>query len=246
MNKLFLIVFLFFTGKIASQSFSITHGSLSKTDSVGSEIIFEFTVTNNTNGNLTLDLIRTQNDLPWGWSSSLCFSSCFAPFIDSVSTTSDFGSSPLNSNETRNFSLHVFPMESEGTARISIQIKNHAVPSESKSFEITASANLSKVNIEKRPTDFFLSQNYPNPFGSKFSQQTVIKFSVPEEHNPTKKMMLGIYNILGEKIVTLINGVVSAGEHSIVLNSTDLPSGIYFIRLSYGKHIQIKKMIVEK
>ena len=81
-----------------------------------------------------------------------------------------------------------------------------------------------------------LFQNYPNPFNSS----TIISFTIPGLSN----VLLEVYNLLGEKIVTLIDEPLNAGKHSVHFEADDLPSGIYFYVLKEAKHIQTKKMLL--
>jgi hypothetical protein len=86
------------------------------------------------------------------------------------------------------------------------------------------------VDRQSVPNQFELSQNYPNPF----NPQTTIKFNNPL--NRTTHAKLEIFNILGQHIVTLINGPVLPGRHRIEWDGADdegnpLATGIYFYRL---------------
>jgi hypothetical protein len=73
------------------------------------------------------------------------------------------------------------------------------------------------------PKDFSLEQNYPNPF----NPSTVIKYTLPTD----ARVVLKIYNLVGEAIGTLVNGAQSAGSKSVEWNSGNYPSGIYFYRI---------------
>ena len=88
------------------------------------------------------------------------------------------------------------------------------------------------------PREFSLSQNYPNPF----NPSTVIRFSLPQ----TSRVTLTVYNILGQRVATLIDGEVQAGIHNINFNANNLASGVYIYRLS-GDNINFtKKMVLTK
>ncbi len=84
---------------------------------------------------------------------------------------------------------------------------------------------------------------YPNPF----NPATTISFSIKEK-TPVE---LIIYNILGQKVRTLVNQPLEKGEHSVVWNGTDnkgrpVASGIYFYRMKAGKYTETQKMILKK
>jgi len=88
------------------------------------------------------------------------------------------------------------------------------------------------------PERFTISQNYPNPFNS----QTRIRFSLPQP----QEVSLIIYDLLGRKIQTLIDGYREAGIHTIIFNAEDLSSAIYFYRLQAGDIIETKRMVLLK
>jgi hypothetical protein len=88
------------------------------------------------------------------------------------------------------------------------------------------------------PGGFYISQNYPNPF----NPSTTIKYSVPE----MSKVMLKLYNLLGEEVATLVNEEKVAGYYTIEFNAANLPSGVYFYQLKAGDFIQTGKMMLLK
>jgi choice-of-anchor B domain-containing protein len=88
------------------------------------------------------------------------------------------------------------------------------------------------------PTDFALKQNYPNPF----NPSTQIKYSVAE----TGFVNLSVYNLLGEKIVELVNEVLSAGEYQNNFDASHLPSGVYIAKLNSGSFSKSIKMSLTK
>lgn len=85
---------------------------------------------------------------------------------------------------------------------------------------------------------FNLSQNYPNPFNAS----TVFPFDIlkPGEYK------LEIFDITGKKVKTLVDGFKTAGYYSVVLNGSDLSSGIYFYRIAAGSFVQTKRMVLIK
>ncbi len=88
------------------------------------------------------------------------------------------------------------------------------------------------------PSDYKLSQNYPNPF----NPTTVISFAIPVAGNTT----LAIYNILGQKVATLVNEKLSAGSYKYQFDASNLTSGIYFYKLQSSNYSQIRKMTLLK
>jgi len=88
------------------------------------------------------------------------------------------------------------------------------------------------------PKAFGLSQNYPNPF----NPSTIIKFALPKE----SAVELAVFNLLGEKVVELINQEMPAGYHQTVFDAGSLSSGIYFYRIQAGTFIETKKLLLLK
>jgi photosystem II stability/assembly factor-like uncharacterized protein len=103
----------------------------------------------------------------------------------------------------------------------------------------TTSGGVTGIEENKySPSQFSLSDNYPNPF----NPTTVIKYSIPSALN----VELAIYNSLGQTVRVLENGFKSAGNYSVTFNAAELPSGIYFYKLEAGQFSQTKKMILLK
>jgi photosystem II stability/assembly factor-like uncharacterized protein len=104
------------------------------------------------------------------------------------------------------------------------------------------------VNDEiNAPEEFELFQNYPNPF----NPVTTIQYSVPQR----TRVILKIYDILGNEVATLVNDELSAGEYEVEFNASsgssfqlvrNLSSGIYYYTLITGNYSQTKKMILLK
>lgn len=86
------------------------------------------------------------------------------------------------------------------------------------------------------PRSYELKQNYPNPF----NPGTTIEYDLPKPGEVT----LIVYNLLGEKVVTLVSGMKPAGKHSLRFEARELPSGIYFYRLQSDDFTKTKKMVL--
>ena len=98
--------------------------------------------------------------------------------------------------------------------------------------------SFSNINDEMYTDDYNLEQNFPNPFNSS----TTIKFSIPER----QRVVIRIFDMLGNRLKTVLNKVLWKGNHSILFNVNDLPSGIYFYKISAGNFSDIKKMVLLK
>ena len=88
------------------------------------------------------------------------------------------------------------------------------------------------------PNTFNIAQNYPNPFNAR----TTIEYNLPLDTRVT----LDIFDILGRKIETLVNGNQSSGAHAVVWNADKVASGLYFYRIQAGEMSEIKQMTLLK
>ena len=92
------------------------------------------------------------------------------------------------------------------------------------------------------PEEYTLAQNFPNPF----NPSTNIEFSIPQTSNVT----IEIYNIVGERVASLVNKTLDAGYHKINFNASNLPSGTYVYQLKAsgenGTFVETKKMLLMK
>jgi len=89
-----------------------------------------------------------------------------------------------------------------------------------------------------KPLNYSLEQNYPNPF----NPSTTIRFSIPSSAFVTLK----IYDLLGQEIETLVEGLKQPGNYSIEFNAKKLASGIYFYKIHAGNFTDTKKFILLK
>ena len=93
-------------------------------------------------------------------------------------------------------------------------------------------------NKKQIPEVFSLEQNYPNPF----NPETKINFSL----NKISNVKLTVYNVLGQKVASLVNGRMNAGAHTITFNASHLASGVYFYQLEAGDLKINKRMLLLK
>lgn len=96
-------------------------------------------------------------------------------------------------------------------------------------------------SLNPLPQDFRLDQNFPNPF----NPGTVIQFHLPRR----TRVILKIFNILGEEIVSLFDGQAEAGSYTVPWdgrsgNGKTLPSGVYFYRVEADSHTSTRKMVL--
>lgn len=92
--------------------------------------------------------------------------------------------------------------------------------------------------VEALPSDFSLFQNYPNPF----NPSTTINYSIPSSEFVTLK----VYDVLGNKVATLVDEYKFAGSYEIDFDASQLSSGVYFYKLQAGSFVEIKKMMLAR
>jgi hypothetical protein len=93
----------------------------------------------------------------------------------------------------------------------------------------------------KLPHEYVLYQNYPNPF----NPTTTITYALPK----TSNVKIEIFNVLGQRIATLINQEQTAGTHSLEWNAmnshnSNVTSGVYFLRMQAGTFTNVRKMML--
>ncbi len=105
-----------------------------------------------------------------------------------------------------------------------------------------SNTNGTLVSISERPgptvTDYKLKQNYPNPF----NPSTTIEFSV----KLAGKTTLTVYSVTGQKVATLLNKDVKAGNVKVTWDASNVASGVYFYELKSGTFTSVKKMLLMK
>lgn len=100
-----------------------------------------------------------------------------------------------------------------------------------------------EVDYTQRPTDFGLRQNFPNPF----NPTTIIQYALPK----TSRVKIEVYNILGQKVRTLVDDTQEPGYKSINWDGKDdggseVSSGVYFCRIQAGDFVKNRKMTLLK
>ena len=104
---------------------------------------------------------------------------------------------------------------------------------------VTGHGNVVESDGEsKNPVGFSLSQNYPNPFNA----MTVIEYEVPAGGQAT----LAVYNLVGQRLATLVEKRQQPGYRSIIWDASDFSSGVYFYRLTAGDFTEARRMILVK
>ena len=88
------------------------------------------------------------------------------------------------------------------------------------------------------PTEYMLWNPYPNPF----NPNTTIIYGVPE----AAKVKVIIYNLLGQKVMHLVEKYHEAGYYSVLWQAKTEASGMYIVKMESGKHLLTKKVLLVK
>ncbi|MGH7598236.1 MAG: T9SS type A sorting domain-containing protein [bacterium] len=119
--------------------------------------------------------------------------------------------------------------------RVRIRVSDPTVAVESRDSEIL-------------PTQFSLSQNYPNPFWSGATSRfagnpaTAISFQLPVNSHVTLK----VFDVNGREVATLVDGNLAAGNHAVTFALRGTTTGLYFYKITAGKFSQTRKAILMK
>lgn len=199
----------------------------------------------------------------------------FARIVGSISSTekiSNVQGATVYANNVMNNQIAGYDItENDGSFEINylvpgtyqVVVDKEGYTNESAIYDINSSNNYSVSNAEivltsitlnigsekDIPVSYYLAQNYPNPF----NPTTEIKFGIPK----TSNVSIGIYNILGQKIATLLNSELNAGNYSVIWDGKDISgrnvsTGIYFYKLETNsidgtvKFTNVKKMMLSK
>jgi Peptidase M30. len=120
---------------------------------------------------------------------------------------------------------------------------NYGKPVSHENLLLTASIAVPTAVIEVAtqtnvPQQYKLEQNYPNPF----NPSTTIKFQMPSKGF----VKLKIYDMIGREVATLVDGFQEAGTHDVKFDASNLPSGVYFYRITTGTYAATKKLVLIK
>ena len=88
------------------------------------------------------------------------------------------------------------------------------------------------------PTEFDLGQNQPNPFNIS----TAIPFAVPKP----SRVSIGIYDLAGRQVATLVDGTFAVGYHTVAWNAEGFRSGIYIVMMEAGEFRSMRRVVLVK
>ncbi|MCK5468851.1 MAG: T9SS type A sorting domain-containing protein, partial [Cyclobacteriaceae bacterium] len=99
-------------------------------------------------------------------------------------------------------------------------------------------SSIHEESVENLNSDYYLYQNYPDPF----NPLTTIRYQIPHSGFVTLK----VYDILGKEIATLVHEEKTSGRYEVNFNASSFVSGVYLYRLSVNDYVDVKKMLLIK
>jgi hypothetical protein len=105
-------------------------------------------------------------------------------------------------------------------------------------FVLSIQPKQPQVRSRDLPDSIKLNPNYPNPF----NPQTTISYELAQG----AEVKLTVWNMIGQKVATLVDGLVEAGTHKETWNASNMPSGIYIARFEVGGKVFTRKMTLIK
>jgi hypothetical protein len=105
-------------------------------------------------------------------------------------------------------------------------------------FVLSVQPNTQESTLGDLPENVTLKPNYPNPF----NPVTTIPYELAEDSD----VLLTVWNMIGQKVATLVDGTVEAGIHEETWNASDMPSGIYIARFEVNGTVFTRKMTLIK
>lgn len=160
-------------------------------------------------------------------------------YIFQLSLFEDFSSLAIQKDSIDETSFFVENLEELTKYYWRVRAVNEAGESDwSEIWNFTTMLITSNEEFSEIPVELELEQNYPNPF----NPSTQINFGLPQAGH----VKLQVFNLLGKKIVTLVDGSMQAGRQSVTFNASNLPSGMYIYRLETASNVLVRKMILIK
>jgi hypothetical protein len=98
---------------------------------------------------------------------------------------------------------------------------------------------VTSISEDRVTNGFLLKQNYPNPVNAA---NTIIEFNLPAK----AQAELSIYNTVGQKVMTVLNSQLNAGNHQVNVDVSNFKNGLYFYELNSGNNKAVMKMVIQK
>lgn len=231
-----LVLSVLFAAAAHAQDFGLqADDGFELTGAPGTRIDFHNHITNTSSQTYSIRAIKYES-LPVNWNSSLCDSSvCYPPFVDSLVFV-------VHGNSEVMLDLYFQTDTAHASGNITIRLRDLNDPGTFVDYVFTASTITTSIDHANTvPDRIKLRANYPNPF----NPATVIPFEITG--NTPSRVQVSIYNILGERVTTLIDRPLSPGHHTVRWDGNNshrqpMSSGVYFYELRTNGTALTRKM----
>ena len=222
-------------------SFQFIHENTEIHSSIDSTVRFDGLIYNLSNDVVHITIMRTVNDIPQDWNSSMCIGmSCYSPSTDSITIE-------ISEGDSASCGLSI-QINGQGEGVIELHLFNIDDTSDSTNVDISINAtptiSIHEIGPEKDLVKkFALGANYPNPF----NPSTSISYALIN----SEMVNLSIYDMRGRLVRTLFRGNQILGYHTMDWNGTDgqgrpVSAGSYIYTIQVGNEVKTKKMTLLK
>ena len=238
---LMAISFLMGNDHTRNPSFQFIHENTEIHSSIDSTVRFDGLIYNLSNDVVHITIMRTVNDIPQDWNSSMCIGmSCYSPSTDSITIE-------ISEGDSASCGLSI-QINGQGEGVIELHLFNIDDTSDSTNVDISINAtptiSIHEIGPEKDLVKkFALGANYPNPF----NPSTSISYALIN----SEMVNLSIYDMRGRLVRTLFRGNQILGYHTMDWNGTDgqgrpVSAGSYIYTIQVGNEVKTKKMTLLK
>ena len=147
----------------------------------------------------------------------------------------------INLRASKEYKFNITGQEQQKPRSQNKTLLNKATNSNDKSdsrFVLSVKPNVGGPGSGEIPNAATLNPNYPNPF----NPTTTLSYELSEDAEVT----LTVWNMIGQRVATLVDRQVEAGEHQETWNAANMPSGIYIARFQVGAEVFTRKMTLIK
>ena len=238
---LMAISFLMGNNHTRNPSFQFIHENTEIHSSIDSTVRFDGIIQNVSDEVITVAILRTVNNIPQNWNSSMCIGmSCYSPSTDSITIE-------ISEDDSASCGLSI-QINGQGEGVIQLHLFNIDDTSDSINVDISINAtptiSIHEIGPEKDLVKkFALGANYPNPF----NPSTSISYALIN----SEMVKLSIYDMRGRLVRTLFRGNQILGYHTMYWNGMDgqgrpVSAGSYIYTIQVGNEVKTKKMTLLK
>jgi len=221
-------------------SFSVSVKDTAADTLAGQSHEFSGYVFNNSAKAFTAFLVREENNIPAGWSTTLCFGSCPTSDVDSVNSL-------IQPGDSLEYKVTFYSDATPADGNVHMLFY---ADGEADTVRQTFSLHTTSTAIGDTPgntiSNFELLGNYPNPFNPTTAISYSLKGPLSGQLSAISRVELTVYDISGKAVQTLVNERQEAGRHNVQFNASNLSSGTYLYQLKANGQVKTGKMLLLK